>query len=272
MDAQRFRTPRGLDQFRLLVLAPERNATLLAMQKLFRFHVTMWGEAVWEIVRARQSRTKFIVSDEPVSFYNRRIFPNESIYPGPIELNRVGTRTIFPLGLDSCLIITHRQFARNPWGNPLVLRENARSYAQSLMNFTQIQFDRELEDEEVVRVNHILKSKATRYIAAAEKRWLYPEDEVGIIHWSKIDDDWFLLPNLYKVPFMRESILGFRDGSSTIQDEYGRDPVHLKFKDEKLRKKRGDNTLRSAARVGETSCGKKHRPPQPHRTVRSKSR
>ena len=122
MDAQRFRTPRGLDQMRALTNMPDQNLTLAAMQRLFQLHTTMWMEGVWEIARARQSPTKFIVTDEPVTFYNRRIFPRETAYPGAIEWDKVGTRTLFPLGLDACLMITHMQLVRKPTMNPTTQR------------------------------------------------------------------------------------------------------------------------------------------------------
>lgn len=54
---------------------------LLAMRNLYQFHTTMWMEGVWEILRARESPTKFIVTDEPVTFFNRRGFPSELKYP-----------------------------------------------------------------------------------------------------------------------------------------------------------------------------------------------
>src|SRR5438874_9380720 len=44
MDAQRFRTPRGLDFLRSVVNTHDSNETLLAMRRLFRFHTTMWSE------------------------------------------------------------------------------------------------------------------------------------------------------------------------------------------------------------------------------------
>src|ERR1700722_488825 len=109
MDAQRIRTPKGLDRLRSLTDVRDQNATLLLMQQVFQYHTTMWTEGVWEIVRARQSPTKFLLTDEPVTLFNRRLFPSESVYPGGVELDKVGTRTIFPLGLDSCLIISHTQ-------------------------------------------------------------------------------------------------------------------------------------------------------------------
>jgi len=73
------------------------------------------------------------------------------------------------------------------------------------------QFGRELEEDEVIRVNFILKARATRYLAAAKEEWLYPEQRASTTNWAKLDDDWFLLPNLYKIRFSRGIVAGFRD-------------------------------------------------------------
>jgi hypothetical protein len=169
MDAQRFRTPRGLDFLKSVVNTNDRNEALMAMRHLYRFHTTMWSEGVWEIVRAHQSPTKFIVTDYPVTFFNRRAFPSELGYPKDIGFEQVGTRTIFPLGLDACLITTHLQLVRNPWANPTASRVNARAYQQTMFSMLDIQFGRELVEDEVLGVNYILKRGATRYIAAAEE-------------------------------------------------------------------------------------------------------
>jgi hypothetical protein len=234
MDAQRFRTPRGLHFLQSVVKAKDANETLVAMQHLYRFHSTMWMEGVWEIVRARRSPTKFIVTDEPVTFFNRRAFPSEMVYPKDVGVERVGTRTLFPLGLDACLIITHLQLVRNPWRNPTQSRVNARAYQQAMFKMTDVQFGRELEEEEVLRINYILKRRATRYIAAAEVEWLYPERRVSMTNWAKLDEDWFLLPHLYKVPFHSEIMVGWKDGSVWAQDEHGRNPGDPKYKDPRL--------------------------------------
>jgi|SRR2546426_2104961 len=234
MDAQRFRTPRGLEFLKSVVSAKDPNETLLAMRHLYRFHTTMWSEGVWEIVRARNSRTKFIVTDEPVTFFNRRAYPSELAYPKDVGLEKIGTRTLFPLGLDSCLVITHLQLVRNPWANPTESRVNARAYQQTMFKMTDTQFGRELEEDEVLRINYILKCRATRYIAAAEEEWLYPERHASPIDWAKLDDDWFLLPHLYKVPFHGEIMVGWKDGSVWAMDEYGRNPGNPNYKDPKL--------------------------------------
>jgi hypothetical protein len=233
MDIQRFRTPRGLDFIKTLVSTEDQNQTLYWMRQIFRFHQTMWTEGVWEIVQADNSRTKFLVTDCPVTFYNSKSFPggSECQYPMDTPLEWTGTRTLFPLSLNRCLIISHLQLCRNPWINPKAKRANARAYQNTMMNFLDVQTDRNLSEDEVIRINLILKQKATRYIAAADESWLYPEQAVRSTHWSKIDDDWFLFPNLYKVPFTGEMVVGYKDGSSWAMDEYGRTARHPNYRD-----------------------------------------
>jgi hypothetical protein len=155
MGAQRFRTPRGLDEIKKRAeqsgLDPnDPNTPLLALHEIFQAYTTMWGEAVWEIVRARQSATKFIVSDDPVTFYCKVVFPSEWNYPNDVSLKSIGSRTIFPLGIDSCLVITHLQLTRNPWNTPTEYRANARYYDQTVpRHMGDLQFGRELEEGEV---------------------------------------------------------------------------------------------------------------------------
>jgi len=98
-----------------------------------------------------------------------------------------------------------------------------------------IQFGRELEEDEVLRINYILKRRTIRYIAAAQEEWLYPERRVSTTNWSKLDDGWFLFPNLWKVPFTSEIIVGYNDGSAWVSDEYGRHPGNPKCSDETFR-------------------------------------
>ena len=90
------------------------NHILSVLTGVFQAYSTMWVECVWEIVHARQSKTKFIVSDNPVTFYCKSMFPNDWNYPNDCNLKQIGTRTLFPLALDSCLILTHLQLARIP--------------------------------------------------------------------------------------------------------------------------------------------------------------
>jgi hypothetical protein len=236
------RTPRGLDRLQSQIDVRDRNRTLMAMQSLFQLHTTMWSEGIWEIVRARQSPTKFIVTDEPVTFYNAKVFPGSKIgkYPGDVGLDKIGTRTLFPLGIDSCLLITHVQLVRNPSSDILASRLNARSYQPTMMSLLDIQFGRELEEDEVLRINLIMKRRATRYIAAAEEEWLYPEKRVSIQHWSKLDDDWFLFPHPWKVTFTSGMAAGYSDGRKWAADEYGYHPGDPNYDDQRRRQKEWD--------------------------------
>jgi hypothetical protein len=263
MGAQRFRTPRGLDEIKKIstwedvspfaefyvstqrfdlppqyyqmmemrsrIAHDDPNQVLTVLMGVFQAYDTMWMEGVWEIVRARQSKTKFIVTDNPVTFYCKSMFPSDWLYPNDCNLKQIGTRTLFPLGLDSCLIITHLQLARNLMATPTEHRENARYYDQTVKHLGEIQFGRELEEDEVVRINYILKKRATRYIAAAEKEWLYPERHASTTDWSLLDDDWFLLPHLWKVSFTSEIVMGGKDWAWAM-DEYGRRPGNPQFK------------------------------------------
>jgi hypothetical protein len=233
MDAQRFRTPKGLDWLKSRIDTANHTLALIALRELFRFHGTMWMEAQWEIGRAKESPTKFIITDEPVTFFNAKVFPgsNDCRYPGDVGLDKIGTRTLFPLGLEACLIITHIQLVRNPHANPSHSRINARSCHDTMTSLTDIQFGRELEENDVLRINLILKRRATRYIAAAQEEWLHPENRLSTTHWSKLDGDWFLLPHLWKVPFTTGLMAGHGDGSKLAMDEYGLRPGQPQYSD-----------------------------------------
>lgn len=243
MDAQRMRTPRGLERFQSQINIRDRNQTLFVMQRLFQLQSTMWTEGIWEVVRARLSPTKFIVTDDPVTFFNPKVFPEskEGRYPGDVGLDKIGTRTLFPLNLDTCLLITHVQLIRNPWSDLRTSRWNARAFQDTMMSLLDIQFGRELEEDEVLRINLILKRRATRYIAAAEEEWLYPEKRVSIQHWSKLDDDWFLFPHLWKVTFAGGTVAGYSGGRKTwAADEYGYHPGDPNYDDKQRREKEWD--------------------------------
>jgi len=130
------------------------------------------------------------------------------------------------------VLVTHLQLVRNPHINPLEIRVNARAFQQTVANLTDLQFGRELEEEEVLRINYVLKRRAARYIAAGNKEWLYPEKHLGKAEWAKLDADWFLFPNPWKVGFTSEIMMGFNDGSAWGIDEYGRTPTHPNFKEQ----------------------------------------
>jgi hypothetical protein len=89
----------------------------------------------------------------------------------------------------------------------------------------------QLEEDEVLRINSILKRRVTRYIAAAEEEWLYPERRVSTTDWLKLDDDWFLFPNLWSVSFTTGIMWGDAKGRGFALDEYGRTPLNPMYED-----------------------------------------
>lgn len=233
IGAQRFRTPRGLEEIKQRFAWDDQNSTLVVLTRVFQSNATMWTEGVWEIVGATQSPTKFLVTDNPVTFYCKVMFTSEWTYPDDPNLKQIGTRTIFPLGMDSCLIITHLQLVRNLWSTPTEFRENPRYYDQTMKHLGDIQYGRELEEDEVLRINYILKRRATRYVAAVEREWLYPERRVSTTDWRALDNDWFLLPHLWKVGFTTGIFAGGGKGPTFAADEYGRHPWERRFQDKR---------------------------------------
>jgi hypothetical protein len=85
------------------------------------------------------------------------------------------SQTIFPLTRDYCLILTNLEYARDPSVGPLDKRTFARNFRQSMVRTDAFIRTRQLTDHEVTRINFIVKSRASRYIAAGRKEWLYPE-------------------------------------------------------------------------------------------------
>src|SRR5262249_51550371 len=112
LDAQKIRTPKGLRLLKTLAaktgLIADQNALMLLMQQWRRFFCTMFAEGFWEIVGASRSKHKFILS-EPVTLYNCDHYPNSPMcqFPYDPHIFERGTRMIFPLDSDHCLIISH---------------------------------------------------------------------------------------------------------------------------------------------------------------------
>ena len=92
--------------------------------------------------RARNSANLLIVTDAPVTFYNRAMFPSDWAHPGDADYEEIGTRALFPLGPDSCFILTHLQLVRNPWSVPTEFRRNPRSYEHTMNYLLEIQHGR----------------------------------------------------------------------------------------------------------------------------------
>lgn len=136
LDAQKLRTPRGLDWIKSRYLKLTQLELMQEMQGLRLMHCTMWTEGVREIVSAEQSDVKFIVTDHPVTIYNSA-FPPESAdcaYPKDPSIELTGSQTVFALDADTCLILTHLEYTeRSDIAALTTTRTNARYRGHSLV-------------------------------------------------------------------------------------------------------------------------------------------
>lgn len=226
MNLQKLRTPKGLAHFASLTGSTSKNELLMLMQELQRMYCAIWTECVWSIADASESETKFIISDHPVTVYNMGCFTGSRYCQGfsDPDVRMTGTHTLFPLSLDKSLILTNLSWLRDPYGDPLKPRPNPDLFRGAIMKWTDIQTGRMLSDEEVNEINFIIKSRAYRYIAAAEKEWLYPEDKFPRGRWDQLGDGYLLFPDPRTASFGGQFIAGWEDGRSFASDEYGRTP------------------------------------------------
>jgi hypothetical protein len=224
MDAQKLRTPKGLDFLRKLTDAADHRATLNMMGTLFQVHATLWTESVWEVLCCDTSPTKFIIGDHPVTTYNKGQFPKSPACTYPLDslVECVGTHTVFPLDLNRCLVITNLGYVRDPKINPTKRRVNPRYFRNTVLDLRKIQTGRQIDENYVRNINYVIKSRAKRYVAAGEREWLYPEKHLRTRMWNKLGGTDFLMPNPRKVSFSTQFLAAFKDGSAWGQDEYGR--------------------------------------------------
>jgi len=222
MAAQKLRTPKGLDWIRSCYGALGQVDLMIEMQALRLMHCTMWVEGVREIVSAHDSDVKFILTDHPVTVYNAAVDPTseQCAYPQDPLVAAVGSQTVFALDANTCLILTHLEYAKEPDQLDLTRqRTNARHLGVGMARTDNFIRDRRLRREEVIAINHLLKSRAKRYIAAADKAWLYPEQEFNG-SWAQIAK--VLLPKADLWHFGGEIYVGYKDGTSGYWDEHGR--------------------------------------------------
>jgi Protein of unknown function (DUF4238) len=226
MSVQKFRTPKGLRYLSALIRELDKNRLLIELQRLQNLHCAIWTESVWSIASADNTATKFIVTDHPVTVYNREIFPGSeyaTAYTDP-DIRMNGTHTLFPLSPTRILILTNLSWARNPYGNGKTPRPNDKLFRTAMFNFTEIQTGRQLEEIEVNQINFIMKRRAHRFIAAANEEWLYPERNIPSDHWRKLDDRYLLMPDPRCLYLGGEILIGYEGGGADAFDEYGRRP------------------------------------------------
>ncbi|WP_331351420.1 DUF4238 domain-containing protein [Cellvibrio sp. UBA7671] len=242
MDAQKIRTPKGLDFLKKVGLKDNHQQALQLMRGFWQSNCTIWAEGVWEILSCDNSPTKFIISDSPVTTYNKGLFPGakECTYPFDASIFYLGTHTIFPLSINRCLVIANLGYVRNPSVNPLKKRINPRYFADSIFDLRKIQKGRQIGEEYVLAINYVLKTRAKRYIASSRKDWLFPEKKMKKTLWSKIGGKTFLMPDPRKVGFSTQFVARYASGKVWGQDEYGRWPDEKDPEVKMLRKKEWD--------------------------------
>jgi hypothetical protein len=227
LGSQRIRTPRGLSWLSNVLGISDKSELMRAMVFTRDHYSAVWSEGIWQIADANESDTKFIISDNPITVYNKEIGTHNRTWdrdksdPDP---NLMGSHTIFPLSMNKVLILTHPGWAKNPFQNGMVRRPNINPYRPTVFNYTQIQVDRHLSEDEVRQFNFILKNKAQRYIAAYKKEWLYPERHVNPNGWKDFGDGLLMLPDPRSLNVGGNVFVGFNDGSSYAQDQWGRPP------------------------------------------------
>jgi hypothetical protein len=234
MSVQKLRTPKGLAHLATMTAMNDRNAVLLAMQRIQNMYCATWTEAIWALVDAKQTQTKFILSDHPVTAYNRDCFPGSEWcrdFRDP-DIRFVGTHTIFPLSPTRALVLTNHSWVRNPYVRATRMRPNPQFFRTAIFYFPAIQTGRELTEVEVNQINFIIKKRAYRYIAAADEAWLYPERCIPSGHWRKLDDLYLLMPDPRSVTVSEEIMISHDKGPAERFDAYGRQPGQPGFKDE----------------------------------------
>lgn len=228
MDAQKIRTPKGLNWIVSVLKPIDYNDLLYKMQYVRRMHCTMWVEATMEIVSAEDSDVKFIVSDTPITTYNSAcdLSSAQCTFPYDPAIELIGTRTIFPIDLNHCVILTNIEYIKNPEKTDgMKTRTNARFFDDTIANYADIHRGRKLDRESVLGINYILKNRANKYIAAAKEEWLYPEKHITINKWAELDS--ILISDKFKsMGYPGEIFMGGENGKLLMtQDEFGRKPT-----------------------------------------------
>lgn len=227
IDAQKFRTPRGIQNLKNFLsihrTQTNQNSVMNLMLKRRAVNCTVWSEGIWEIFSTENEEICFLLSDDPVTFYNCDCYPGSSVCKYPNEPHPFwrGTRVLHPLSPNHLLVISHCEHVDNPSRRKARdYRTNARSWGDSLINWSAIDNYRTLNSQQVNSINHIIKERAIRYIAALNKEDLYPEKKARITRWTEIDD--FFQPEFRSFHSSSKMIIGYKDGSSLHSDAFGR--------------------------------------------------
>jgi hypothetical protein len=231
IGAQKLRTPKGLEWLADRYGATTRNERLATMVELRTMYAAVWSECVWQIADASQSETKFIISDHPITVYNRRCGPSSDQCRGSHDpdVRLLASHTIVPLCYDKVLILTNLAWARNPYQEPTDMRPNGRLGRFGFLKLMDIQSERHLSEQEVRTINFIVKSRARRFLGAAVEEWLYPEAHVSKANWADFGDGYLFMPDPRGLSLGGTVITEDMTGNVLGTDEHGRAPGQLGF-------------------------------------------
>jgi Protein of unknown function (DUF4238) len=234
ISVQKLRTPKGLANLAALSKSAGQNMTLMMLQRIQDIFCATWTECVWQIADASNSPTKFIISDHPVTIYNRACPPlsDQCLGHNDPDIRMAASHTIFPLSLNKALLLTNLNWARDPYQNEKTIRPNPQLFRTAIFKLTSIQTGRMLSEDEVLQINMIIKRRAYRYLAGADKEWLYPEKRVSTDHWKKLGGGYLLMPEPRLLFMGGEILIGYEGGSSDAFGEYGHKPWQEGFKDD----------------------------------------
>jgi hypothetical protein len=223
---QKLRTPKGLSWLRKEVETQDKFILLTQLQLWKKLFAAIWTECVWLVADASLSPTKFIISDHPVTIYNRDCRPlcADCVFPNDPDIRLNGSHTIFPLSANKVLLLTNLSWARNPYQSATKLRPNPRFERDAMFFILDIQTKRELSEQEVREINYIIKRRAHRYIAAGQEEWLYPEKHIKVSDWNKFGNGYLCMPDPRSMSLMGETLLRYKDGRADAFDPYGRKP------------------------------------------------
>jgi len=235
MSIQKLRTPKGLRAFRATIRTDSKALSLIALQQLRDLHCAIWTECVWTIASAEQSPTKFIISDHPVTVYNRACPPLSESCRGvnDPDIRLHATHTFFPLSPNKIVILTNLSWVRDPYQNELRLRPNPNFFRRTVFNFMQIQTGRILSENEVLQINCITKQRAHRFIAAGEESWLYPERSLGSLNWRDFGLGYLLMPEPRLIYWGGEVMVSYDTGFVDAFNEYGHKPWQTDYRNKK---------------------------------------
>jgi hypothetical protein len=74
-----------------------------------------------------------------------------------------------------------------------------------------------LSEQEVIQINYIIKKRALRHVAAAEKEWLCPEGRLETTHWGKFGKGLLLMPEPRDIHMGGQIAIGYKGPCRALQ-------------------------------------------------------